>query len=167
MPNTFYPGIDLQEIPGVFHSMPGVPPNVVGPVFLLDSRGLPFRRDSLPVGTISNPQPDWQYVNVRRFTIYIEQSLSQGLQWVVFQNNTPALWSRAANAIASFLNNQWLQGSLHGSKKQEAYFVVCNNTTMSQQPTWDNGGLVALGRVFAREPQECVIIQIGIQTKKK
>lgn len=166
MPNTFYPGIDLQEIPGVFHSMPGVPPNVVGPVFLLDSRGLPFRRDSLPVGTISNPQPDWQYVNVRRFTIYIEQSLSQGLQWVVFQNNTPALWSRAANAIASFLNNQWLQGSLHGSKKQEAYFVVCNNTTMSQNDL-DNGRLVALVGFAPVSPAEFVIIQIGIQTKKK
>ncbi len=164
MPKTFHPGIYFQEVPGVFHSIPGAPSDPAGPVFLLDSRGLPVRLDSLPEGTSSNVQPDWQYVNVRRATFFIEQSISQGTQWAVFQNNNPALWSRVTNQIENFLTNQWLQGSLHGKKKHEAYFVRCDNSTMSQNDL-DNGRLVALVGFAPVRPAEFVVIQIVIQTK--
>ncbi len=37
---------------------------------------------------------DWKYISVRRLTLYLEQSLIQGLQWVVFEPNDAALWAR-------------------------------------------------------------------------
>jgi uncharacterized protein len=166
MPTTSYPGVYLQELPGVFHSIPGVPTDAPGPIALLDCRNLPFRRESLPVRTTPNSQPDWQYINVRHFTQYIEQSLSQGLQPVVLQNNNPMLWSRVVNLIDNFLMNQWLQRSLHGKKKQEAYFVRCDGSTMSQNDL-DNGRLVALVGFAPVRPAEFVVIEIGIQTKKE
>lgn len=162
MPRTS--SVYLQEAPGVFHSMPGAPTDAAGPMVLLDSRNLPFRRDSLPVGTSPNSQSDWKYVNVRRLTIYIEQSLSQGVQWAVFQNNNPALWSRVANCIDSFLMSQWLQGSLQGTKKQDAYFVRCDSSTMTQNDL-DNGRLIALVGFAPVRPAEFIVIQIGIQTQ--
>lgn len=166
MAKTSYPGIDLQEAPGLFHSMPNAAANRAGPIVLLDGRNLPFRRDSLPVGTSPGPPTDWKYINVRHFVLYIEQSLSQGVRWAVFQNNGPALWSRVANLIDDFLMNQWLQGKLHGKKKQEAYFVKCDSSTMSQNDL-DNGRLVALVGFAPVRPAEFIVVQIGIQTRKE
>jgi tail sheath protein len=166
MLRSSYPGIYLQEVPGLFHSTPGVPTEAAGPIALLDSRNLPFKSDSVPVGGNPSSQPGWQYINVRRIVIYIEQSLIQGVQWVVFQNNNPALWLRVANSIDSFLMNQWLQGSLQGKKKQEAYFVRCDSSTMSQNDL-DNGRLVALIGFAPVRPAEFIVIQIGVQTSRK
>ena len=39
----------------------------------------------------------WKYVNVRRYFIYLEQSISEGLQWVVFEPNGEPLWSSRAS----------------------------------------------------------------------
>jgi phage tail sheath protein FI len=37
---------------------------------------------------------EWKYVNVRRFFIYIEESIARGAQWVVFEPNDEPLWAR-------------------------------------------------------------------------
>jgi hypothetical protein len=169
MPDTSYPGVYLQELPGVFHSISGVPTGAAGPIALLDSRNFPFRLNSFPVGTSSNSNsnspPAWQYVNIRRYMQYIEQSLSQGVRWAVFENNNSALWSRVTSSIGNFLMNQWLQGSLQGKKKHDAYFVKCDSSTMSQNDL-DNGRLVALVGVAPVFPAEFVVFQISIQTRK-
>lgn len=166
MRKSLCPGIYLEEVPGVFHPVAAGPASVAGPIGLVDSRNLPFTRGSLAVGTNPILQSDWQYVNVRPFVLFIEQSLSQGLQWAVFQPNNSVLWSRVANLIDSFLTNQWLQGSLHGKKKHEAFFVRCDSTTMTQNDL-GNGRLVALVGFAPVRPAEFVVIQICIQTKKK
>ena len=163
MPNTSYPGVYLQELPGVFHSIPGVPTDAAGPIALLDNRNFPFRSGSLPAGMNPNSQPGWQYINVRRFTEYLEQSISQGVRFAVFENNNSALWARVTHSINNFLMSQWLQGSLQGKKKQEAYFVRCDSSTMSQNDL-DNGRLVALVGFAPVLPAEFVVIQIEIQT---
>jgi uncharacterized protein len=36
--------------------------------------------------------PEWKYVNVQRLAIFIEASVSRGLQWVVFEPNGEVLW---------------------------------------------------------------------------
>jgi phage tail sheath protein FI len=140
--------------------------DAAGPIALLDSRNLPFRSGSLPAGSSPNLQPGWQYINVKRFTQYIEQSLSQGVRWAVFENNNSALWARVKNSMNNFLMNQWLRCSLQGKKKQEAYFVKCDSSTMSQNDL-DNGRLVALVGFAPVLPAEFVVIQIAIQTGKR
>jgi uncharacterized protein len=37
---------------------------------------------------------DWKYVNVRRLFIFLEQSIDDGLQWVVFEPNSEQTWIR-------------------------------------------------------------------------
>ena len=66
----------------------------------------------------------------------------------------------------NFLMNQWLRCSLQGKKKQEAYFVKCDSSTMSQNDL-DNGRLVALVGFAPVLPAEFVVIQIAIQTGKR
>ena len=33
--------------------------------------------------------PEWKYVNVRRLLLFIEESIEEGTQWVVFEPNNP------------------------------------------------------------------------------
>jgi hypothetical protein len=103
---------------------------------------------------------DWTYVNVRRFIIFLEQSIDKGLQWVTFEPNDETLWSNVRRTIEDFLFNQWRSGALAGTKPEEAYFVRCDRTTMTQNDL-DNGRLMCLVGVAPIRPAEFVIFRIG------
>jgi len=164
-----YPGVYVEEVPGAFHSISGVSPGIGGFSGLVDTENIPLGRGSMRSSHGRGNavwESDWQYVNVRRDVLFIEQSLSQGLQWAVFENNGPALWSRVSQSVDGFLTRQWLQGSLQGKKKDEAFFVACGSTTMTQNDI-DNGRLVVVVGVAPVRPAEFVVFQIGIWTTKK
>jgi len=108
----------------------------------------------------------WQYVNIRRLVAYIEQSLHQGLQWTVFENNGPALWAAVRSTIEGFLTNLWQSGSLVGKKQQDAFFVRCDQTTMTQNDI-DAGRLVAIVGFAPLCPAEFIVLQITALTGKK
>jgi phage tail sheath protein FI len=109
--------------------------------------------------TISD-DPEWKYVNLRRYFAYLEHSIERGTQWVVFENNSQQLWDNVRHTIEDFLLNEWKMGSLMGSKPEEAYFVRCDLSTMTQNDL-DNGRLVCLIGVAAVRPAEFVIFRIG------
>jgi uncharacterized protein len=106
---------------------------------------------------------DWKYVNVRRLLIFIEASLDRGLQWVVFEPNAEPLWARVRRSISSFLTTVWRNGALEGTTREEAYFVKCDRTTMTQADI-DNGRLICVIGVAPVKPAEFVIIRIGLWT---
>jgi phage tail sheath protein FI len=109
---------------------------------------------------------EWKYVNVRRLFIYLEHSIDKGTQWVVFEPNNEALWQRVVSTIESFLFGIWKSGALMGTKPDEAYFVRCDRTTMTQDDI-DNGRLVCLIGVAPAYPAEFVIFRIGQFTASK
>lgn len=109
--------------------------------------------------TISD-DPEWKYLSMRRYFCYLEKSIDEGTQWVVFEVNGPALWDRVRHAIEGFLLDEWKSGALLGSKPAEAYFVKCDASTMTQDDL-DNGRLVCLIGVAAAKPAEFVIFRIG------
>jgi phage tail sheath protein FI len=104
--------------------------------------------------------PEWKYINVRRLFIFLEHSLDRGLKWVVFEPNNEKLWARVRLTITAFLTEVWRTGALLGSKPEEAFFVKCDRTTMTQSDL-DNGRLVCLVGVAPTKPAEFVIIRIG------
>jgi hypothetical protein len=104
--------------------------------------------------------PEWKYVNVRRLFIYIEHSIDKGTQWAVFEPNNQKLWANVRNTIEDFLYVLWKDGALMGAKPEEAYFVRCDRTTMSQNDL-DNGRLICLIGVCPTKPAEFVIFRIG------
>jgi phage tail sheath protein FI len=106
---------------------------------------------------------DWKYVNVRRLLIFLEHSSYKGLQWAVFEPNGPALWATVRSAIGNFLFNIWKSGALQGAKPDEAFFVRCDPTTMTQSDI-DNGRLICLVGVAPLRPAEFVIFRVTIQT---
>ncbi len=103
---------------------------------------------------------DWKYVNVRRLFIFIEESIDQGTQWVVFEPNDEPLWARVRRSVSNFLTNVWRDGALQGKKPEEAFFVRCDRTTMSQDDI-DNGRLIMLIGIAPVKPAEFVIFRIG------
>ena len=102
---------------------------------------------------------EWKYVPIRRFALFLESSLYDGTQWVVFEPNDETLWGQVRLNVGAFMQGLFLQGAFAGTTPQQAYFVKCdaeNNPDSS----------VALGIVnilvgFAPlYPAEFVVIQI-------
>ncbi|MEC4675485.1 MAG: phage tail sheath family protein [Nitrospirota bacterium] len=102
----------------------------------------------------------WKYVNVRRLFIYMEESIDEGTQWVVFEPNNEKLWGRVKASITEFLTNIWRDGALMGTKAEEAFFVKCDRTTMTQYDI-DNGRLICVIGVAPVKPAEFVIFRIA------
>ena len=59
------------------------------------------------------------YLPVRRALIYLERSLSLGLQQLTFEQSTPTTWAKAAQMSADFLHSEYAKGGLHGQKPAE------------------------------------------------
>ena len=111
----------------------------------------------------ASSDPEWVYVNIRRYFNYLEASIDYGTQWAVFEPNGEALWYNIQQTISSFLYNEWVSGALLGATQQEAFFVRCDRTTMTQADL-DNGRLICLVGVAAIKPAEFVIFRIGQKT---
>jgi len=97
---------------------------------------------------------------IRRYLATIEKSLVQGTQWAVFERNDEQLWTRVRANVTGFLMNEWKSGKLQGSKPEEAFFVHCDRTTMTQNDL-DNGRLIVSVGVAPVKPAEFVVFQIG------
>jgi uncharacterized protein len=104
--------------------------------------------------------PEWKYVNVRRLFIYVEHSIDKGTQFAVFEPNNERLWTNIRHAVEDFLLVLWRDGALLGSKPEEAFFVRCDRTTMTQNDI-DNGRMICLVGIAPTKPAEFVIFRIG------
>jgi len=104
--------------------------------------------------------PEWKYVNVRRLFIFLEHSIDKSTQWAVFEPNNERLWASIRQTVEDFLLVVWRTGALMGTKPEEAYFVRCDRTTMTQNDL-DNGRLICLIVVAPTYPAEFVIFRIG------
>jgi phage tail sheath protein FI len=111
----------------------------------------------------ASTDPEWEYVNVRRYFIYLEHSIDRSTQWAVFEPNGPRLWANIVDTISAFLFNEWRNGALFGSTPDEAFFVRCDRSTMTQAD-WDNGRLICEIGVSPLRPAEFVIFRIGQKT---
>jgi len=114
----------------------------------------------------TSSDPEWKYVNLRRYFAYLERSIDRGTQWAVFEPNGDALWANVRQTIQDFLFNEWVTGALLGEKPEKAYFVRCDRSTMTQNDL-DNGRLVCLIGVAVVRPAEFVIFRIGQWTSDR
>lgn len=103
--------------------------------------------------------PEWRYVNVRRLFLFLEESIDEGTQWVVFEPNDPVLWARITRNVSAFLRVQWLEGKLVGNKPEEAFFVKCDEETNPPESV-DLGRVITVIGVAPSKPAEFVIFRI-------
>lgn len=109
--------------------------------------------------TISS-DPEWKYLNIRRYFAYLGASIDRSTQWAVFEPNGDRLWANIRRTVESFLDNEWREGRLAGAKVEDAFFVRCDRSTMTQNDL-DNGRLICLIGVAPLYPAEFVIFRIG------
>ena len=109
---------------------------------------------------------EWRYVNVRRLFLFIEESVEEGTQWVVFEPNDPALWGSVKRNITAFLLNVWRSGALFGNTPDEAFFVKVDEENNPPEVR-DAGQLIIEVGAAPVKPAEFVIIRIQQKTLTK
>jgi hypothetical protein len=104
--------------------------------------------------------PAWRYLNIRRLFNYVEESILEGTQWVVFEPNDIRLWERVKRTINAFLLGTWRDGALFGTTPGEAYYVKCDAET-NPPDVIDRGQLVVEVGIAPVKPAEFVIFRIA------
>lgn len=107
--------------------------------------------------------PLWRYVNVRRLFNFVEESIDEGTQWVVFEPNDYATWARVRQVINDFLSLVWRSGALLGLTEEEAFFVRCGPDTMTPADI-DAGRLICEIGIAPAKPAEFVIFRVQHKT---
>ncbi len=108
--------------------------------------------------TISTATP-WRYVNVRRLLLFLEESIQEGTQFVVFEPNTPALWEQVKRQVSEFLTRQWVAGALVGLTAEDAFQVICD-ASLNPPASMALGQLVVEVRLYPAPPAEFVVFRI-------
>jgi phage tail sheath protein FI len=103
---------------------------------------------------------EWKYVNVRRLFLFLRESIDEGTQWVVFEPNDTALWSKIARNVTAFLTNVWRSGALFGNTPAEAFYVRCDASTNPPELR-DLGQVVTEIGVAVVRPAEFVIFRLS------
>ena len=104
---------------------------------------------------------NWQYVNIRRLFLYVEESIQEGIAWAVFEPNNLQLWQKLKRTINEFLARIWRDGGLFGARPEDAWYVRCDE---SNNPFFEQ----ALGRLHIEigmrptYPAEFIVVRIGI-----
>ncbi|WP_294321235.1 phage tail sheath C-terminal domain-containing protein [uncultured Chryseobacterium sp.] len=111
--------------------------------------------------TLDGNSNEWRYVSVRRFFNMVEESVKKSTERFVFEPNTANTWIRVQTMIENFLNQQWRDGALAGSKPEEAYYVsVGLNKTMSAQDILEGRMIIEVGMAAVR-PAEFIILRFS------
>jgi phage tail sheath protein FI len=102
--------------------------------------------------------PAWRYINVRRLFNYVEKSIEQGTQWIVFEPNDPDLWARISRDVGAFLTGVWRTGALFGATADQAFFVKCDEE-LNPPDARDRGELYIDVGLAPVKPAEFVIFR--------
>ncbi len=102
---------------------------------------------------------EYKYVPIRRLALYLEESLFRGLKWVVFEPNDEPLWAQIRLNVGAFMHNLFRQGAFQGQTPKDAYFVLCDKDTTTQNDR--DLGIVNVVVGFAPlKPAEFVILSL-------
>jgi phage tail sheath protein FI len=108
--------------------------------------------------------PDWTYLNVRRYFLYLEKSVEKSTHWIVFEPNNERLWEKVRSTVEDFLYTEWFNGRLVGASPKNAYFVICDRSTMTDSDLLNGILKTRIGVAVAR-PAEFVVFQFSQKAK--
>jgi phage tail sheath protein FI len=180
-PSGFIAGLyaRIDNTRGVWKAPAGTEASVIGPISLeysvtdaeqdiLNPAGVNCIRQFAASGIVvwgartlsTRSDPEWRYVPVRRYAIYLEQSIYYGTQWAVFEPNDETLWASLKANIEDFMMGEFRKGALAGATPDKAFKVKCDADL--NPPSEVNAGRVNMEVHFAPlKPAEFVIIRIS------
>ncbi|MGF6778276.1 phage tail sheath C-terminal domain-containing protein [Paraburkholderia sp. GAS334] len=102
---------------------------------------------------------EWKYISVRRLFLFLQKSIEEGTQWIVFEPNDEALWAKIRLNVSAFLTNVWRSGALFGATPQEAFYVKCD-AELNPPEVRDQGLVITEIGVAIVRPAEFVVFRI-------
>lgn len=123
-------------------------------------RGFPGRGILVWGARTLSADAEWKYVSVRRLFLFLERSIDQGTQWVVFEPNGVPLWKAVRHQIELFLTDLWRAGASPAARPDHAFYVRCDETVMAQADI-DSGRLVIEIGFAPLRPAEYIVLRIG------
>jgi len=104
--------------------------------------------------------PEWRYLNVRRLFNFVEKSILDGTNWVVFEPNDRFLWGSVHRTITMFLRRVWRSGALFGRTPEEAFFVKCDEE--NNPPENRDAGILTVDIGIAPvKPAEFIVFRVS------
>jgi len=185
-PSGFIAGLYARTdtLRGVWKAPAGTEANLIGPIGLeysttdneqdiLNPIGVNCIRDFPASGIVvwgartlaTQSDPEYRYIPVRRYTLYLRVSIYNGTQWAVFEPNDAPLWAALKANIEDFMMGEFRKGALAGATPEEAFEVQCDADL--NPPSEVNAGRVNMELRFAPlKPAEFVIIRISQKTQR-
>jgi phage tail sheath protein FI len=139
----------------------GLNPNGINVVRVFAAGGRPTVWGARTTASGYGGDANWQYANIRRLFLYIEESIQEGIRGAVFEPNNLALWQKLKRSITDFLTRTWREGALFGAKAEDAFYVRIDDVLnpFSEQQL---GRLHIEIGVRPSYPAEFIIVRIGI-----
>ena len=104
--------------------------------------------------------PEWRYLNVRRLFNFVEKSILNGTNWVVFEPNDEYLWASVRRTITAFLRRVWRSGALFGRTPEEAFYVKVDEENNPEENR-DAGILTVDVGIAPVKPAEFVVFRLS------
>jgi uncharacterized protein len=134
--------------------------DLLNPVGINCLRAFPGRGIRVWGARTLSSDPAWRYLNIRRLFNYLEESILENTDWVVFEPNDPTLWAKLRRTISAFLVNEWRKGALFGLTPEEAFFVKCDDETNPSEGI-DAGEVCCVIGVAPVKPAEFVVFRLS------
>jgi hypothetical protein len=150
----------LQGVVGLAYQTTKGEQDTLNPIGVNCIRSFPGRGIRVWGARTLSSNPSWRYINVRRLFNYVEKSIENGTQWVVFEPNDRKLWARVNRDVSSFLRTVWRDGALFGSAPSEAFYVKIDDE-LNPPESRDLGRLIIEIGMSPVKPAEFVIFRIS------
>jgi len=89
----------------------------------------------------------------------LNQAIREGTKWIVYEPNNEQLWAKTVQSVENFLNSEWRNGALMGTKPEQAYFVKMDRTTMTANDLAQEKRIFIFGVAITR-PAEFFVMSI-------
>lgn len=111
--------------------------------------------------TLAGNDNEWRYVSVRRFFIFVEESVKKATEQFTFEPNDANTWVKVQGMIENFLTTQWRAGALQGIKPEHAFYVsVGLGKTMTPLDILEGRMIVEIGMAAVR-PAEFIVLRFS------
>lgn len=150
----------IQGVTGLSFNVTKGEQDVLNPIGVNCIRAFPGRGIRVWGARTLSSNASWRYINVRRLFNFVEKSIENGTQWVVFEPNDRTLWARVRRDVTAFLREVYRTGALFGSNPSEAFYVKCDDE-LNPPESRDLGRLVIEVGLSPVKPAEFVIFRIS------
>lgn len=105
-----------------------------------------------------------KYIDQEHLLSYIEETIRENTNWVIFETNGEELWARVLRTIEAILTGLWKDGLLVGASPHQAFFIKVDQSTMTEEDI-ENGRLICEVGVATEKPEVFAVFHITQNTE--